>query len=423
MTVSMLASIIFAVIMLQISGVVLAGFYRRKRQYREIGDQAGGNQVTQQSPGLVEPGAEAPVDSWQGFREFWVQRREIENGNQDICSFYLIPIDGQPLPAFLPGQFLTFRLTIEDPVTREPGTVVRCYSLSDRPRPDYYRVTIKRVPAPADQPEAPPGRSSNYFHDQVQKGSTLLVKAPSGHFHLMEEPALPIVLIGGGIGITPMLSILNTLLESGSQRGIWLYYGIRNGAEQIMKQHLQELARAHDNFHLHLCYSSPDANDVQGVDYQHKGRVDIRLLRDTLQLQRYPFYVCGPKPMMESLVPGLEAWGVDSQDIFYESFGPATLTRHEKPDSGSENVPAVDVTFSKTGRSVTWNPAAGSLLAFAEEQGIAVESGCRAGSCGCCQTRLESGEVEYSQQPDADVAPGHCLLCISTPKSDITLAV
>ncbi len=129
--------------------------------------------------------------------------------------------------------------------------------------------------------------------------------------------------------------------------------------------------------------------------------------------------------MMESLVPGLEDWGVDSGDIYYESFGPATLVKYKKPKTGSEEISTrkITVTFSKAGTAVPWDPDAGSLLEFAEAQGIEVESGCRAGSCGCCQTALEAGEVEYSQQPDADVGPGHCLLCVSTPKGDLALAV
>ena len=426
MAIEMMALIIAAVLLLQVSVVVLVGIYRRKHQYREIDAQAREPQILSGSQEFVPSSADvpsAPTASWEGFREFLVQRREIEDGNISICSFYLVPIDGQPLPSFRPGQFLTFRLQIEDPVTHQPKTVVRCYSLSDRPQSDCYRVSIKRVPAPADQPEVPPGISSNFFHDHVQKGSKLLVKVPSGHFHLMEDEPLPVVLIGGGIGITPMLSMLNTLLENGSTREVWLYYGVRNGAEQIMKEHLQSLAKVHANFHLHLCYSKPIDNEVEGVDYQHKGRVDIPLLHATLKLMRYQFYVCGPKPMMESLVPGLEELGVDTKDIYYESFGPAMLVKHEKPKTKPEgtSAQAITVTFSKSGTHVPWNPDAESLLELAETQGIDVESGCRAGSCGCCQTGIETGEVEYSQQPDADVDPGHCLLCISTPKDDITL--
>ena len=427
MSVGILALIIIVVLLMQVSIVMLVGLYRRKRQYREIDVLVSEPQAlsgSQESLHSISDSPSASATSWEGFREFSVQRREVEDGNRSICSFYLAPVDSQPLPSFRAGQYLTFKLPIEDPITHQPMTVVRCYSLSDRPQPDYYRVSIKRVPAPADQPETPPGLSSSFFHDHVHEGSKLLVKAPSGHFHLREDKPLPVVLIGGGIGITPMLSILNTLLGNGSTRDVWLYYGVRNGAEQIMKEHLQSLATAHANFHLHLCYSNPSDNDEVDVDYQHNGRVDIPLLRATLKLMRYQFYVCGPRPMMESLVPGLEEWGVDRGDIYYESFGPATLVKHEKPKTGPDSISTqtITVTFSKSGRHLPWNPDAGSLLEFAEAQGIEVESGCRAGSCGCCQTLIENGEVEYSQQPDADVEPGHCLLCISTPKGDLKLA-
>jgi ferredoxin-NADP reductase len=188
-----------------------------------------------------------------------------------------------------------------------------------------------------------------------------------------------------------------------------------------MKEHLAELAMKHSNFHLHVCYSAPLEDDVEGVDYHHNGRVDVPLLRNTLDLMRYQFYVCGPKPMMESLIPGLEEWGVASGDIHYESFGPATLIKHEKPALAATDAQTVNITFSRSGKSLTWEPAAGSLLEFAEANAVDVESGCRAGSCGSCQTALTAGEVEYSQQPDADIEPGHCLLCIATPKCDLVL--
>ncbi len=123
---------------------------------------------------------------------------------------------------------------------------------------------------------------------------------------------------------------------------------------------------------------------------------------------------------MESLVPGLEDWGVGSGDIYYESFGPASLIKHEKAAPSATSQP-ITVSFSRSGKSIPWDLAAGSLLEFAEANDIEVESGCRAGSCGSCQTEVKTGEVDYNQEPDADVVPGHCLLCISTPKSDLTL--
>jgi hypothetical protein len=194
---------------------------------------------------------------------------------------------------------------------------------------------------------------------------------------------------------------------------------VRNGDEQIMKTHLQTLAKQHNHFHLHLCYSAPNENDVEGIDYQHHGRVTVSLLRATLKLMRYQFYVCGPKPLMESLIPELEAWGVDSDDIYYESFGPASLIKHEKKSSMATQ--PITVTFSKSGKNIVWDASADSLLEFAETNGIEIESGCRAGSCGSCQTAINAGEVNYNQEPDAEVTQGHCLLCIATPKTNLTL--
>lgn len=423
-----LALIIFIIIMAQVAVVVLFRYYRHKREYRDLEAGTGGPQAAVELPPAPLPVAPMVSDkapAWEEYKVFVVQRRVMEDGAESACSFYLVPVDGQPLPSFKPGQFLTFRLQIPDPVTGELKSIVRCYSLSDRPRSDYYRVTIKRMLPPGGQPDAPPGVSSNFFHDHVHVGTQLSVKPPAGHFHIMEEEPLPVVLVAGGIGLTPMLSIVNTMLHSSNPRDVWLFYGVRNGAEHVMKGHFETLAKDHPNFHLHVCYSRPGDRDVEGVDYQHRGHVDIQLLRLSLKLMRYQFYVCGPRAMMESLVPALEQWGVATDDIYYEAFGPASLPRHEKtkPVSAEKKMAqqAITVTFSKSGKSIAWNPDAESLLELAEDNDIDVDSGCRAGSCGSCQTALESGEVDYSQDPDADIEDGHCLLCISKPKSNLTL--
>ena len=407
-----LALIICAVVLAQVAALVLVGLYRQRNTYRGI-------RPGQKEPALAPQLPHAAGHAADGYKDFLVQRR-VADDHRSVCSFYLVPADGRPLPAYRPGQYLTFRLPIADPVTGQSKTVVRCYSLSDRPRPDCYRVTIKRVPPAANGPNAPPGLASNFFHDQVQQGTRLSVRPPSGHFFLIEDSPRPIVLVAGGIGITPMLSIVNTILESASARDVWLFFGVRSGAEHIMKGHLDALQKAHANFHLQVCYSRPGDGDVLGIDYQHRGHADIQLLRSTLPLGRYQFYVCGPKPMMETLVPALEEWGVAPGDIHYESFGPASLTKRAAPPVPAGQI--IRVTFSQSGKTVPWDAGTDSLLALAEANGIAVESGCRAGRCGGCQTRIEAGEVAYSQTPDAELEPGHCLLCITTPTTDLELA-
>jgi len=404
-------------IALQLAFLLGIGFWRHWRGYQLLRSQAADLDLPVSS-GVPATDDKAVVNAWSGYRTFILERRIVEDAAQSVCSFYLVPEDRQPLPAFLPGQFLTFRLDIG------AEEIIRCYSLSDAPRPDYYRVSIKRIPAPPDSHLAP-GRSSNYFHDHVAVGSRLQVRAPAGHFHLDRGDA-PVVLIAGGIGITPMLSMLNWSLAEQPGREIWLFYGVRQGRELVMKSHLEALASAHPNFHLWRCFSDPRAEEQVGVDFQHRGRVDINLLRMQLPLKPYHFYICGPTPMMESLVSALEDWGVPDARIHFEAFGPASIKRKQAAVASAAESPVaatetILVTFAQSGKQFVWQPTAGSLLEFAEANGITIHSGCRAGGCGSCQTTIRSGAVLYRQPPDYDPEPGTCLLCVSTPKTSVTL--
>ena len=192
---------------------------------------------------------------WNGNRKFEIMSKVLEV--EGIHSFYLAPHDGKPLPPFLPGQYLTFELKIPG----ESKPVIRCYSLSDSPNyPDYYRVSIKKIPPPRDDPDGQPGRSSSFFNDVLVEGDIVDAKAPSGHFHLKQRE-LPTVLIGGGIGITPVLSMLNTLCEQEHKGEVWFFLGVRNSAEHFFKDHLETLDRAHENLHLRICYSNPLEED------------------------------------------------------------------------------------------------------------------------------------------------------------------
>lgn len=357
------------------------------------------------------------------FQSFKVDRKVVENISGSICSFYLKPENGKPLPSFLPGQFLTFRLDI----TTSPGSiqqVIRCYSLSDAPRADYYRISIKREP-PAPSCDVHLGLVSQYFHDHVNVGSILQVRAPCGHFYA-DNSDNPIVLIGGGIGITPLLSMLNQCSQHQPSREIWLFYGLRDGRETVMKSHFEGLASSNPNFHLHICMSHPLPEDELGRNYQHQGRVDIELLRAHLPDKHYHFYICGPTSMLESLVPALEDWGIDETYIHFEAFGPASIKRRyaktavTEAQDPSANVSMV-VNFAQSGQQFQWQPSTCNLLEFAEANGVSVKASCRAGSCGSCQTKLITGEVEYPQPPDYDPDPGSCLLCVSRPKTSITL--
>jgi ferredoxin len=151
--------------------------------------------------------------------------------------------------------------------------------------------------------------------------------------------------------------------------------------------------------------------------------VTVGLLRRTLPHGRHRFYVCGPPPMMESLVPALSDWGVLQEDIHHEAFGPASVRSVQISTKSPVSTVAasIEVNFRRTGRTLVWDGKDANLLDFAERHRVAVESGCRSGGCGSCETKLVSGTVRYAHQPDHDVAPGHCLLCVGTPASALVL--
>ena len=359
--------------------------------------------------------------AWPGWRDFRVKQRTFEDPAHSQCSFHLEPVDQAALPSFKPGQFLTFQLPVAQ--AGETRNIVRCYSPSDCPAGTRYRVTIKRVPPPGDQPGLPPGLSSTHFHDRIREGDVVQVKAPSGHFYIDSGSQTPVVLIAGGIGITPMISMLRWCLTEQPGRTIHLYYGLRNSNEQAFKPMLEELTRSTPNFHLHVSYSRPGENDVQGRDFQHAGHVSVELLQQTLPHGLHQFYVCGPPAMMESLIPALIHWGVPRNDLHYEAFGPASIKLPPDPSSpvGPDTHTAFTIQFRRSGRTLEWTGQDDNLLEFAERNGIAVDSGCRAGSCGSCETGLLNGEVSYPQPPDHDIASGHCLLCTGKPASALTL--
>jgi uncharacterized protein len=353
--------------------------------------------------------------AWSGFRKFQVVSKVQET--KDITSFYLAPHDGKELPGFLPGQFLTFQITL--PGQSQP--VIRCYSLSDSPyHPDRYRVSIKRVPAPRDNPSAPPGLISNYFHDSLHEKDIVDVKAPSGHFYLPMTKKSPVVLLAGGVGITPVLSMLNAVTEMGSQREVWFFLGVRNKTEHVMKEHLEMVARENENVHLRIFYSAPAETDVLNEDYHVKGRVNVENFKPILPSSNFDFYICAPPPMVKDLRTDLADWGVPKKNIHFEAFGPATVKKC-KADTGKESNVKLSIQFEKSGKTLAWDTKSASLLDFAEANGIPIDSGCRAGNCGTCLTAIKSGKVELVGEPGSEPESGSCLACISVPKENMTL--
>lgn len=356
--------------------------------------------------------AETRFAAWKGTRP--LRLAAVVDEADNVRSFYLTPDDDYSLAPFEPGQYLTLHLSIAD----FDRPLVRCYSLSDRPREDYYRLTIKRSLPPREHPDVPCGRASNYLHDHVRVGDLLQVAAPRGNFFLRPERKTPIVLIAGGIGITPLLSMINDLTHRGLTEEVYVFVGVRNGRQHPFKEHLEQLASEHPKLRLLVSYSAPRNHDEPYRDFQHVGRVTIDHLREVLPSNRFDFYLCGPGSMLEDLVEGLDAWGVPEERIHLEAFGPSTVRRTKKAESTGSI--GSFVRFDRSDRVSEWKADCASLLDLGEAAGVPLVSGCRVGNCGACLVPLD-GKVQTLCEPGFPVPTGHCLTCISVPAGDVVL--
>jgi uncharacterized protein len=410
--------LIIAALALQVLIILAMGVFRlvaeRKRAALEIRRLELEIEKARQRIKSVEEAKSA----WNGVRKFSVAKKVQEC--PDTFSFYLKPHDGKRLPAFKPGQYLTFQLNV--PGLGKP--VVRCYSLSDCARPSQYRVTIKRCPPPENSGH-PPGIGSSYFCDKVKEGDILDVKAPNGHFHVDLEMDRPVVLISGGVGVTPMIAMANALIEARSPREIWFFHGARSSKDHIFKDSVAALAAENKNVQLHVCYSKPHPSDAKGRDFHHEGRVSVDLFKELLPSNNFEYFLCGPGAFMESITEDLRKWGVPEDWVHFEAFGPASVKRAAAPEAkvGVTFPPfgGLDVTFAKSGKTLTWRGGGVSLLELAEEAQIKIDAGCRAGNCGSCIVAIKSGKVDYIGLHGADVEEGSCLACICRPATALVI--
>jgi hypothetical protein len=350
-----------------------------------------------------------------GWRDVVVTGKQVES--EEITSIELKPVDGHPLPAYRPGQFLTIALTIPG----QPRPVVRTYSLSDFPssngNPDHYRLSIKREPAPQGQ-DVPAGLASNFVHDHVQPGSVLKMRPPAGSFVLDTGATTPIVLISNGVGITPMIAMAKAALAQPQQRPIWFVHGCRNSRFHAFREAINDLAASHPNLRVHYAYSQP--LDADRGHYQSQGYVDMALLQELVQ-QPADYFLCGSAAFMDGLIDGLRQAGVNETAIHFERFsrGPAAGATPAQPQlAQSVAMAAATVSFARSARTATWSgdDPEQSLLSLAEAEGLEPPFACRAGVCGTCKTRLLDGEVDYLSTPSATVEPGSVLVCISRPR-------
>ncbi|MEH6651189.1 MAG: pyridoxamine 5'-phosphate oxidase family protein [Motiliproteus sp.] len=361
--------------------------------------------------------AKARQATWRPFR---VVRMEDESSH--IRSIYLEPDDGDGLADFHAGQYLPIRVK----PSGSDQSVIRTYTLSSAPGERCYRISVKHEEG---------GLVSGYLHSQLALGDTIEVKAPLGNFYIDPQQDRPAVLIAGGVGITPMISMVKHVLNEGVRtrhyRQLTIIHAARTTEERAFREEFGQLEAQHpDRIRYLSIISRPDQSDKPGVDFNGSGRLTQDDLRQTLLLDDYDFYLCGPDSFMQTQYENVHSLGVRDDRIHAESFGPSTLTRKLARQSNSQNIPvspataeAVIINFSRSKVEQAWTSGDGSLLEFAEAHGLTPESGCRNGACGSCAVKIDSGSVVYPTAPTTAASNGEVLLCCAFPAHDTETVV
>ncbi|MEU8228797.1 MOSC and FAD-binding oxidoreductase domain-containing protein [Actinoplanes sp. NPDC048967] len=367
--------------------------------------------ATTGNAGLV---AVAPPPAWAGFRPLRVTAVEPESST--IASVRLADPDGQPVPAPLPGQFLTVRLRPDD----EQPPVVRSYSLSGPPDGSGYRISVKQEPH---------GVASAYLHARVHPGDLIDVAAPRGTF-VLRPASTPVLLISGGVGATPMLAMLYALAAQRSEREVWWLQAARDGADRPFATETAELLAVLPHARSHVFFSRPRAAlDHLGRDYDTAGRLSLDALRALGVPVDADAYLCGPAGFLTDVTAALVQAGVAADRVSTEVFGAgpgitpgisAVATRAPHPPAGQAgDGPAVS--FARSGLTVPWAEGRDSLLELAEACDVPVRWSCRSGVCHTCETGLLAGEVAYTTEPVDPPADGDVLICSSRPRGPVVL--
>lgn len=229
--------------------------------------------------------------------------RERVRESDDVTSFVLVARDGGPLAPFTAGQHLPIELDLGP----HAGRVSRSYSLSNAPSDEHYRITVKRHDR---------GLVSRLLHEHLDEGSELQARAPAGSFTLAHDDA-PVVLVSAGVGLTPMVSMLHSLVNEGPARDVFFVHGARDMAHHSLAREVRALAAKSPRVRVHVAYSAPRPGD-RGHDAT--GRLDGALIARAVSRPEARYYLCGPLAFVASMRAQLEGAGVDPTRIESEDF-------------------------------------------------------------------------------------------------------
>jgi len=304
--------------------------------------------------------------------------------------------------AFEAGQFLTVRAQVD-------GTPhVRCYSISSAPESTgYIEISVKRQ-----------GLVSGVLHATLRPGSQLQVKPPAGRFTYPAGDDRPIVLVAGGVGITPVISVLRHGVVADPGRPITLFYSARGRRELAFLDELEWLSGRHPHVRIVATVTEP------GGGWQGRaGRIDAALIADHVtDLGQSVFLMCGPLEMIDAVRSGLLGMGVPEAQVRSEVFQAATAIGARPSQEAAPAAAAARLDLARSGRAV--DVAAGqTLLDAAEAAGADIPTLCRAGVCGTCRTRVVSGDVRCTSDAlgERDRQAGFVLPCVTWPLGDCVL--
>jgi ferredoxin-NADP reductase len=350
-----------------------------------------------------------------GFRQLRVGRIDVQAA--DVISLDLEPTDGGRLTIPLAGQYVVLRLRPK----REGPLLYRSYSLSGPPSDERYRIGVK---------VEPDGAAGVYLQTRIQTGDVLDVSEPRGDF-ILEPGVGPVVLLSGGIGVTPVLAMLHALAASATPREVWWLHNARNGKSQVFAAEVRGLLGSLARGRSRIWYSRPSAEDRAGEDYDATGHLGVQGLEQMGVPHDGDFYICGPSGFFEDLSAGLAAWGVRSERVHSELFaGGRSLTpgvvaapmgAPHPPEGPQGDGPLVS--FARSGVAARWRSAEESLLELAEACDVPVRWSCRTGVCHNCESGLISGSVAYQPDPLDPPAEGNVLICCSRPKDDVVIDI
>lgn len=335
----------------------------------------------------------------------------IFSETHDVKTFRLAMPTGEPLPfTYEPGQFLTFTLTIPE----QGKPVKRSYTIASSPtQRDHIELTIKRE----DQ-----GLVSRYMHDTVVLSDLLDVKVPSGRFYFNGSDTDNVVLISGGVGITPMMSAVRYLTDQCWPGAIYFLFCARTNNDFIFQQELTYLQARHKNLHVLVSMTRAEGTSWMGP----QGRFTPQLINDFVpDIVSKEIHICGPQPMMDGVTSMLKELGVPEMLIKTEAFGAAPVAKKSSPSASTATAPSSDTAITAhflTSQKTATMTADETVLEAAEAVDIDIENSCRAGSCGSCMVKLVSGNVEMDVDDgleEEDKVQGYILACQAIPSTDI----